>query len=296
MPGRSSSVAGNDHDYRFTSHELDDEAGLNIMNLNARMYDPIIGRFNQIDPLSDHPEQIGLSPYNYSWNNLVNLNDPTGLCPECPDDEYVPIAEHIYSAEEGDVTDNGWEVIRIVENSESGFRGGIYQKIIDGKTEYIFATEGTTPTSMKDWSNNISQVLDGASPQYLESVALAGDLSNQYGGISFTGHSLGGGLASANALAVEGKAVTFNTAGLSGASKSDLDIAGNSANISAYVVRGEILDYSQSTIGLRAEGTINMLPASYVPTFPSAGISKTIQIAQRIKNHSMSAVRKKMGN
>jgi RHS repeat-associated protein len=296
MPGRSSNSANPNDNYKYIGEEFDDEAGLSIYNLNARTYDPVTARFMQIDPLFDHPNQVGLSPYNYSWNNPINLSDPTGLCPSCPDEEYAPLADHIYSAQVGDVSDNGWEVVRIDENSETGFRGGVYTKTIDGKAEYIYATEGTTPTSMKDWSNNIDQVLDGTSLQYSESVGLAEGLAGEFEGISFTGHSLGGGLASANALAVGGKAVTFNAAGLSDATKSSLGIAGNSANISAYVVQGEILDFSQSAIGLRAEGNINMLPATYAPSIPGVGIDNVVRLSQRIKNHSMSVVRKKMGN
>ncbi|WP_255497804.1 RHS repeat-associated core domain-containing protein [Pedobacter sp. AK013] len=50
----------------------------------ARFYDPVIGRFNVVDALSDHPNQIDKSPYAYGWNNPVNLRDPDGNCPICP--------------------------------------------------------------------------------------------------------------------------------------------------------------------------------------------------------------------
>ena len=83
MPGRSSNSANPNDDYKYIGEELDDEAGLTLMNLNARNYDPITGRFLQIDPLFDHPNQMGLSPYNYSWNNPINLSDPNGECPWC---------------------------------------------------------------------------------------------------------------------------------------------------------------------------------------------------------------------
>ena len=83
MPGRSSNSANPNDAYKYIGEELDDEAGINLMNLNARMYDPAIARFMQVDPLFDHPNQMGLSPYNYSWNNPINLSDPTGECPAC---------------------------------------------------------------------------------------------------------------------------------------------------------------------------------------------------------------------
>ena len=83
MPGRSSNSSNPNDDYKFTGYELDNEARLTMYHAGARGYDPVLGRFNQVDPLFDHPQQIGLSPYNYSWNNPVNLSDPTGECPSC---------------------------------------------------------------------------------------------------------------------------------------------------------------------------------------------------------------------
>jgi len=50
----------------------------------SRMYDPYVGRFWQIDPLADHPNQYSLSPYNAFWNNPIRYNDPDGRCPDCP--------------------------------------------------------------------------------------------------------------------------------------------------------------------------------------------------------------------
>ncbi len=167
MPGRSSNSGNPNDDYKFTGYELDNEAGLDLCSLNARSYDPVIAQLLQIDPLFDHPNQRGLSPYNYSWNNPINLSNPSGLCSSCPDEEYAPLAEYIYSAKKGDVTDNGWKVERINETPETGFRGGVYSKTIDGKTEYIYATEGTT--DIKDWSNNIGVV---RATIYLNSVSI----------------------------------------------------------------------------------------------------------------------------
>ena len=45
---------------------------------------PELGRWNCIDPLTDHPNQIGKSPYAYAWNNPVALTDQDGECPICP--------------------------------------------------------------------------------------------------------------------------------------------------------------------------------------------------------------------
>ena len=83
MPGRSSNSANPNDNYKFTGYERDQEAGLTLDYANARTYDPILGRFLQVDPLFDDAMQVGLSPYNYSWNNPTNLTDPNGECPWC---------------------------------------------------------------------------------------------------------------------------------------------------------------------------------------------------------------------
>lgn len=193
-------------------------------------------------------------------------------------------------------TSNGWEVIN-VNTSDNGFVGALYQGTFNGKTEYIYATQGTNPQSItefaKDMQTNFEQLF-GNSPQYKESVGYAKELAenDKYKGVSFTGHSLGGGLASANALKVGGKAVTFNAAGLTGATKNDLGLTGKSANISAYVVQGEIVDYLQGTPGvnLKAEGKVTYLPASYVPQVPLTTIDDAYRVYQRVQNHMMEAI------
>lgn len=77
MPGRSSNSTNPNDDYKFTGYERDEEAGLELYHANARGYDPILGRFFQIDPM--YSERAGLSPFNYVQNNPLTRVDPTGL-------------------------------------------------------------------------------------------------------------------------------------------------------------------------------------------------------------------------
>ena len=246
-----------------------------------------------VDPLADHPKQIGLSPYSAFWGNPIYFTDPDGRCPDCPDKVYIPIADHVYTEglKAGMKTSNGWEVMRVDNDEKTGYRGALYQGTFNGKTEYIYATQGTNPTSIKDWVNNAQQIF-GASPQYEQSVGFAEQYANseEYQGVSFTGHSLGGGLASANALATSSKAVTFNSAGLSNATKEKFNLTNKTANISAYVVQGEVLDYYQSKIGLKAEGKVTYLPASYVPQISKTKVDDVYRLYQRVQNHMMEAV------
>ena len=45
------------------------------------MYDPVLGRFNSVDPLPDTEGQESLTPYQYAWNNPILKSDPDGKVP-----------------------------------------------------------------------------------------------------------------------------------------------------------------------------------------------------------------------
>lgn len=289
----STTVASSGYNYKYNCKELQDELGLGMYDYGFRNYDPALGRWMNVDPLAEHANQVDKSPYAYAWNNPVNLTDPDGKCPKCPDETYVPITEHVYTGKVGDKTSNGWEVMRVDDISESGFRGALYKGTFEGNTEYIYATAGTQDF-MKDGVQDIKQ-LTGNSEQYSQSVGIAGDLSgnSKYNGVSYTGHSLGGGLASANALKTDGKAVTFNAAGLSNTTKKTLGLTGKSANISAYVVQGEAVSHYQSILGIKPEGKITTLPASYMPQIPFIKVDDVIRTVQRGLNHTMGVVTEK---
>ncbi|TDK49535.1 hypothetical protein E1898_02905 [Algoriphagus formosus] len=67
--------------YLYNGNEIIRDLNLEIYDFKSRFYDPAIGRFNSIDVLADHPNQIGLSPYQFRWNNPIKYNDPNGECP-----------------------------------------------------------------------------------------------------------------------------------------------------------------------------------------------------------------------
>src|SRR3546814_2651561 len=93
--------------------------------------------------------------------------------------------------------------------------------------------------------------------QYNQAVALAKEAEVAFGdgNVVFTGHSLGGGLASAAALSVDASAVTFNAAGLSNETLRDLGLNPNAARseladsgqVRRYVVNGDPLTDRKST-------------------------------------------------
>lgn len=62
----------------FTGHEMVD--GQDVINMNARMYDPTLGRFLQADPLIQAPDNVqSWNAYTYVFNNPLTMTDPTGM-------------------------------------------------------------------------------------------------------------------------------------------------------------------------------------------------------------------------
>jgi RHS repeat-associated protein len=83
MPGRSSSSSTPDDDYKFTGHQRDAELDLDYSSpgrsrrVLARNYDPLIGRFMQVDP--HYFNYTDMTPYAYVGNNPLIYTDPTGM-------------------------------------------------------------------------------------------------------------------------------------------------------------------------------------------------------------------------
>ena len=60
------------------------------LNLGARLYDPIIGRFLSVDPLWE--AFLSWSPYQYAYNCPVSYKDPTGFAPQKEKGDRVMVA------------------------------------------------------------------------------------------------------------------------------------------------------------------------------------------------------------
>ncbi len=62
----------------YTGHEMLDSVGL--IHMNARLYDAVVGRFLQADPVIEAPGGTqGWNAYSYLMNNPLNATDPTGM-------------------------------------------------------------------------------------------------------------------------------------------------------------------------------------------------------------------------
>ncbi|PWJ57017.1 RHS repeat-associated protein [Dyadobacter jejuensis] len=80
--------------YNFLGKETQVATG--YIDLQARFYDPTVGRFMQIDPVTDTQEDQ--STYQYGWNNPILRSDPNGTYPDGPGDDPFLIARLVTTA------------------------------------------------------------------------------------------------------------------------------------------------------------------------------------------------------
>jgi hypothetical protein len=135
-------------------------------------------------------------------------------------------------------------------SAQSSFRARVYVKGANESAQFVVAFRGSTSAS--DWQANFRQGVGLSSDHYQRTLNIGMRLAMRPGeNVMITGHSLGGGLASAAALAGGRDAATFNAAGLSDATiaranaiRTDAGI-GRAVEVQAFYVRGEILSAIQ---------------------------------------------------
>ena len=134
-----------------------------------------------------------------------------------------------------------------LQDKKSGYSATIY---IDSKTGIVFiAFRGTEPFKIKDDITDYHNAQGQVTQQYIKAAKLGGIVANNVSGVVvFTGHSLGGGLASVAALRASEPADTFNAAGVSQGVLHGLDLRSANASrlIQAYYVRGDPLTTLQT--------------------------------------------------
>jgi RHS repeat-associated protein len=67
---------GNDNNFLYNGG-TEQNSTTGLYDLAYRNFDPVLGRFHQVDPWAD--KYSSLSPYNFANNNPVTYNDPAGL-------------------------------------------------------------------------------------------------------------------------------------------------------------------------------------------------------------------------
>ena len=239
--------------YKFNGKQFDEETGLYYYG--ARYMNPVTSLWYGVDPQIEKMPKDG--SYSYCFGNPIKLIDPNGERPT--EEEAARISAHVYGTEKVTLT-GGWHLSKLnktfrdiitLRDEKSGFKSAIYERTYKGKTEYVYATAGTDFTEMNDWKNNIKQII-GKSEQYDISMSNAEKISKLIGNseLTFTGHSLGGGLAAANAYKTGRSAMTFNAAWVSPFTIFNRKFP----RIDAYINWNDELNMVQRSFGLRADG------------------------------------------
>lgn len=172
--------------------------------------------------------------------------------------------------------------IKLIDDT-SGCYSAIYAKGEPGAAgaRYIVANRGTDDgfgsisldhglriaLSLDAWTS-INQNRGSVTAQYVEAIAAAKAVSAaidaSHGSLMFTGHSLGGGLASAQAMVTGKRAYVFNPSGLTKATVGG-NLAGAEQRITVYNYRGNWLDGLQ-VWGLAASPPGRMVDIEHIRT------------------------------
>ena len=142
--------------YKYNNKEYQDEIGLNLYDYGAMMYDPALGRRNNVDPLADIAEDD--SPFSYAHNNPVLYIDPTGMSATQYVDEN--------GTEILNTNDGSRDVITVSKEKEKGFK------------ELVKHTSVNMSNS-KEWNDNMkADMLGFSSVDKME--GLLGGFSTQW--------------------------------------------------------------------------------------------------------------------
>ena len=227
--------------YKYNGKELDKMHGLNTYDYGARQHDPILARWDRIDPLCE--KYYNVSPYAYCANIPIKYVDPDGKMPT--DREAAIISQHIYN--EKTELEGGWELHGERQQMKNGLTYGIYcRETAEGDTEYVLAFGGTYEHA--DIGTDIKQAMGLPDSQYGMAKELGEKFNNLYEGYEKTivGHSLGGGLSQVASMATGIPAITFNSAAVHKNTKDALGLSNAPTNqIMNIIVKGDIVTSAQ---------------------------------------------------
>ena len=132
------------------------------------------------------------------------------------------MSAHVYGDQPDEILIGGWAFSpykTFALNTDYGLKSAVYERTLEnGEIEYTYAFVGTEDGT--DILHDGLQVL-GLSGQYSKAMENLETLQELIGSseLTLTGHSLGGGLAALGSMKTGLKALTFNAAGVSQATK-----------------------------------------------------------------------------
>ena len=235
----------------YGGKEYETLRGLNFHDFEARMLFNDRGLFNRPDPKAiDYP---GFNPYVYCAGNPLRYVDPSGE--EVSYTEAYLMASYAYNVTDQNPNDDnlkqlielGWSISSLGDDlplvdEETGLKSVVFERTVDGKTEYAYAYAGTEKTDKKDLECDYALSNGLLHPQSSQAMSNAEKLetraSHNKSELTFVGHSLGGFHATNASRITSCKAITFNPAGTHIAIDSAI---GNTSpiNVTNYIIIGK---------------------------------------------------------
>ena len=174
-------VTDNPFKYKYQGQELQDELGLNWYSYKYRNYDPAIGRFFNVDPLTE--KYVDWGPYVFSGNRVIDARELEGLEP-------VEVGK-----------DTQFLVITV-----NGRAGGMHGDKIQGNntlvknlpSPYNQGDDGLSLLGQKPFNVNGATVINyagsdsGVTAGHIAETIRGFKENNPDGKIALIGHSLGG--------------------------------------------------------------------------------------------------------
>ncbi len=111
-----------EHRIGYTGHVRDKDLGLTYMQ--ARYYDPVIGRFMGVDPVGflENEDPYYFNRYAYANNNPVRYNDPTGMSTGTTGADELPNAEY-NAPDPGSVVNDTFNHASAANNNNTNYQG-----------------------------------------------------------------------------------------------------------------------------------------------------------------------------